>query len=218
VPELVRPILSGEADYTKGNRFFFLEHTRGMPFVRLIGNGMLSFLTKLSSGYWTIFDPTNGYTAIHRSVAEQIVSRRIDERYFFETDMLLHLYLLRAVIRDVPMASVYAEERSNLSVRRVALPFLAKNLRNMLRRFLVHYLIRDFSLATLEAIVGMASLTFGILFGALAWGRSYASGAPATAGEVMIAALPILTGMQLILSALNFDMRNVPAVPRQRPR
>jgi dolichol-phosphate mannosyltransferase len=104
VPELVRPILSGEADYTKGNRFFFLEHTRGMPFVRLIGNGMLSFLTKLSSGYWTIFDPTNGYTAIHRSVAEQIVSRRIDERYFFETDMLLHLYLLRAVIRDVPMA------------------------------------------------------------------------------------------------------------------
>jgi dolichol-phosphate mannosyltransferase len=103
-------------------------------------------------------------------------------------------------------------------VRRVALPFLAKNLRNMLRRFLVHYLIRDFSLATLEAIVGMASLTFGILFGALAWGRSYASGAPATAGEVMIAALPILTGMQLVLSALNFDMRNVPAVPRQRPR
>ncbi|HEX4738942.1 MAG TPA: glycosyltransferase family 2 protein [Allosphingosinicella sp.] len=218
MPELVRPILSGEADYTKGNRFFFLEHTRGMPFVRLIGNGMLSFLTKLSSGYWTIFDPTNGYTAIHRSVAEQIVSRRIDERYFFETDMLLHLYLLRAVIRDVPMASVYADERSNLSVRRVALPFLAKNLRNMLRRFLVHYLIRDFSLATLEAIVGAASLTFGTMFGAIAWGHSYASGAPATAGEVMIAALPILTGMQLILSALNFDMRNVPAVPRQRPR
>jgi dolichol-phosphate mannosyltransferase len=218
MPELVRPILSGEADYTKGNRFFFLEHTRGMPFVRLIGNGMLSFLTKLSSGYWTIFDPTNGYTAIHRSVAEQIVSRRIDERYFFETDMLLHLYLLRAVIRDVPMASVYADERSNLSVRRVALPFFAKNLRNMLRRFLVHYLIRDFSLASLEAIVGTASLTFGTVFGALAWGRSYASGAPATAGEVMIAALPILTGVQLILSALNFDMRNVPAVPRQRPR
>ncbi len=179
---------------------------------------MLSFLTKLSSGYWTIFDPTNGYTAIHRSIAEQIVSRRIDERYFFETDMLLHLYLLRAVIRDVPMASLYGDERSNLSVRRVALPFLAKNLRNMLRRFLIHYLIRDFSLATLEAIAGMASMTFGTAYGALAWARSYASGAPATAGEVMIAALPILTGMQMILSALNFDMRNVPAVPQQRPR
>lgn len=218
VPELVRPLLSGEADYAKGNRFFFLEHTRGMPFVRLIGNGMLSFLTKLSSGYWTIFDPTNGFTAIHRSVAEQIVSRPIDERYFFETDMLLHLYLLRAVIRDVPMASVYADERSNLSVRRVALPFLGKNLRNMFRRFLVHYLIRDFSLASLEAIVGTVLLAFGTLFGAIEWARSYGSGAPATAGQVMIAALPILTGVQLILSALNFDMRNVPAVPQQRPR
>jgi len=218
VPELIEPILAGEADYTKGNRFFFLEHTRGMPFVRLIGNGMLSFLSKLSSGYWTIFDPTNGYTAIHRSVAAQIVSRRVEERYFFETDMLLHLYLLRAVVRDVPMASVYADERSNLSVRRVVLPFLAKNLRNMLRRFLIHYLIRDFSLATLEAIVGVALLTFGTVFGAIWWGHSYASGAPATAGQVMVAALPVLTGVQLILSALNFDMRNVPAVPQQRRR
>lgn len=217
IPEFVLPIVRGEADYTKGNRFFYLEHARSMPVVRLIGNGFLSLLTKLSSGYWTIFDPTNGYTAIGRTVAVPLVTRRIEERYFFESDVLLNLYLLRAVIRDIPMAAVYADERSNLSVAGAVLPFLAKNMRNMMRRFFVQYVIRDFSIATLEAVTGLALLLFGIVFGTIGWLQSSADGTPATAGQVMIAALPILTGVQLILSALNFDMRNVPSTPRQPP-
>ena len=216
VPEIAWPIIVGVADYSKGNRFYNIEHVKGMPIVRLMGNGMLSFLTKLSSGYWNIFDPTNGYTAIHRSTADAIVHRRIDSRYFFETDMLLHLYLLRAVVYDVPMGSVYKDEQSNLRVRRVALPFLLKNIRNFLRRVFIHYFIRDFSLATVEAVFGLLLLTFGTLFGAIAWAHSVTSGEAATAGQVMIAALPILGGLQLMLSALNFDMRNVPTVPRLR--
>jgi hypothetical protein len=185
-----------------------------MPLARLIGNSGLSFLTKLSSGYWNIFDPTNGYTTMHRSVAELIVERKIDKRYFFETDMLLNLYLLRAVVQDVPMMAVYGDEKSNLRIGRVALPFLIKNFRNAARRYVVHYLIRDFSLATLEAIMGFVLLAFGVATGATFWLRSYVDGHATTAGQVMIAALPILTGIQLLLSALNFDMRNVPSVPR----
>jgi glycosyltransferase involved in cell wall biosynthesis len=215
IDDFVYPIRAGMADYTKGNRFFNLENTRGMPLLRLVGNSALSFITKLSSGYWNLFDPTNGYTAIHRSVAERIVERQIDRRYFFESDMLLHLYLLRAVVQDVPMAAVYGEEKSNLRIRRVAWPFLKKNLRNAARRFFVHYLIRDFSLATLEAIVGVLLLVFGLSMGALFWFRSLTEGLAATPGQVMIAALPILSGIQLILSALNFDMRNVPTTTRQ---
>lgn len=214
IPQFVYPIEVGAADYTKGNRFFNLENVQGMPLVRLIGNSGLSFLTKLSSGYWNIFDPTNGYTAMHRSVGEIIVQRKIDKRYFFETDMLLNLYLMRAVVQDVPMVAVYGDEKSNLRVGRLALPFLIKNVRNAARRFLVHYLIRDFSLATLEAIVGFLLLTFGLFTGTMFWARSYAEGHAATAGQVMIAALPILSGMQLLLSALNFDMRNVPSMVR----
>lgn len=216
VPQFVRPILYGAADYTKGNRFFNIEDTKGMPLKRLIGNGALSFVTKLSSGYWNIFDPTNGYTAIHRSLAALVVERKIDRRYFFETDMLLNLYLLRAVVQDVPMVAVYGDEESNLRIRRVAFPFLIKNFRNTLRRFLVQYLIRDFSVATLEAIVGMALLVFGAAAGSTFWLRSYLDGQVATAGQVMIAALPILSGTQLLLSALNFDMRNVPSMPHHR--
>lgn len=216
VPQFVGPIALGLADYTKGNRFFDIENAKGMPLARLFGNGALSFLTKLSSGYWTIFDPTNGYTAMHRSVGERIVDRNIDKRYFFETDMLLNLYLMRAVVQDVPMAAVYGIERSNLRIRRVAFPFLMKNLRNAARRFFVHYLIRDFSLATVEAIVGVLLLAFGTIFGFAFWLRSYFEGVAATPGQVMIAALPILSGTQLLLSALNFDMRNVPTTPRQQ--
>jgi glycosyltransferase involved in cell wall biosynthesis len=214
IPQFIYPIEVGDADYTKGNRFFDLENVQGMPLIRLIGNSGLSFLTKLSSGYWNIFDPTNGYTAMHRSVGELIVQRRIDKRFFFETDMLLNLYLMRAVVQDVPMAAVYGDEKSNLQVGRLALPFFIKNIRNAARRFLVHYLIRDFSLATLEAIIGLLLLTFGLFTGGMYWARSYADGHAATAGQVMIAALPILSGMQLLLSALNFDMRNVPSTPR----
>ena len=69
IPRLIDPVLSGTADYAKGNRFFRLEDLRGMPWVRLVGNGILSFLTKLSTGYWDLFDPTNGFTAIHATVA-----------------------------------------------------------------------------------------------------------------------------------------------------
>lgn len=215
LPHFVAPIMRGEADYTKGNRFFYVEHAREMPFIRLVGNGCLSLLTKLSSGYWTVFDPTNGYTAISREVATALVTRRVEQRYFFESDMLLHLYLLRAVIRDIPMPCVYGQERSNLKVGRVILPFLAKNIRNMWRRFFVQYVIRDFSLATIEAVLGFALLLFGVVYGAGEWLHSADQGMPATAGQVMIAALPILTGVQLLLSALNFDMRNVPATPRR---
>ena len=216
ISQFVYPIEVGAADYTKGNRFFYIENAKGMPFVRLLGNGALSFLTKLSSGYWNIFDPTNGYTAMHRSIGELIVERRIDERYFFETDMLLNLYLLRAVVQDVPMAAFYGTEKSNLSIARSAFPFLMKNVRNAVRRFFVHYLIRDFSLATLEAIVAVLLLAFGLIAGSTFWWRSYFDGQEATAGQVMIAALPILSGTQLLLSALNFDMRNVPTLPHQK--
>lgn len=214
IGRFVQPIVEGAADYTKGNRFFFLENVKGMPIARLFGNSVLSFLTKLSSGYWNIFDPTNGYTAVHREVAAHLICRKIDQRYFFESDMLLNLYLLRAVVQDIPMAAIYAEEESSLSIRRVVVPFLLKNLRNIGRRFFIHYLIRDFSLITLEVIVGLLLLAFGIMAGVGFWFGSITSGEAATAGQVMIAALPILSGTQFLLSALNFDIRNVPTIAR----
>ena len=119
IPHFVNPILTGEADYTKGNRFYDLEGVKTMPRARLIGNAILSLMTKFSSGYWNLFDPTNGYTAIHREVCRCLPLHKISRSYFFETDMLFRLNLLRAVVADVPMTARYQNEVSNLKITRI---------------------------------------------------------------------------------------------------
>lgn len=114
IPYFVRPILEGEADYTKGNRFYDLKSILVMPKIRILGNAVLSFMTKFSSGYWHIFDPTNGYTAIHANVASRLPFSKISNSFFFESDMLFRLNLLRARVVDIPIDSSYGKEKSNL--------------------------------------------------------------------------------------------------------
>ncbi len=109
IPDFVAPILAGEADYTKGNRFFHLEQLRTMPTMRLFGNAVLSLLNKLSSGYWDVFDPTNGFTALHADAARHLPFSKISRRYFFETDMLFRLNTINAVVVDIPMDAVYGD-------------------------------------------------------------------------------------------------------------
>lgn len=213
----VEPILQGRADYVKGNRFYNLEDPKGMPPMRFVGNAILSFLTKLSSGYWNIFDPTNGYTAIHGAVAGSIVDRPLAKRYFFESDMLFHLYLIRCVVTDVPIQANYNDEKSNLKISRILLPFMLNHVKNAFRRILIQYFLRDFSLASIELIVGVLGMLFGFAYGVQGWAHSIATQQPATAGTVMVAALPILIGMQLLISTINYDIQNVPRLP-QHPR
>lgn len=216
LPGLIEPLIQGMADYTKGNRFFWPESTQGMPMIRLIGNAALSFLTKASSGYWRIMDPTNGYTAIHVTALRALPLDKVAERYFFESDMLFRLYTIRAVVLDVPMDAKYGSEKSSLSISRVFLPFLAMNLRNILKRFFYSYLMRDFNIASVMAILGFPLAVFGIAFGVREWMQSNAQGTTASAGTVMVAALPIIVGLQLILTAMSFDLTNAPQVPLQR--
>lgn len=213
VPRLVAPILSGRADYVKGNRFFLLDGVRRMPIVRLVGNAGLSFLTKLSTGYWQIFDPTNGFTAISRQALERCDLTRISKRYFFESDMLFHLALARAVVADFPMQAVYEDEQSSLRPMRVIGTFLKGHLVNFARRVLYTYFVRGFSLASIELIIGAALILFSIVFGANEWATSARTGAPATAGTVMLAALPAILGVQLLLSWLHFDIESEPRFP-----
>ena len=119
IPRLLRPIQDGEADYAKGNRFFELEGLRPMPPLRLLGNSLLSFASKLSSGYWNVFDPTNGFTAIHAAVLRQLPQDKLARDWFFESDLLFRLGTIRAVVCDVPMPARYDGETSSLVIRRV---------------------------------------------------------------------------------------------------
>ncbi|MBP1206772.1 glycosyltransferase involved in cell wall biosynthesis [Duganella sp. 1411] len=220
IPAFVAPILAGEADYTKGNRFFDLEQIHSMPPLRLFGNAMLSLLTKLSSGYWDLFDPTNGYTAIHRDAARHLPFNKISRRYFFETDMLFRLNTLNAVVQDVPMDAVYGDEVSNLKISKIVTEFLAKHVRNFGKRVFYNYYLRNMSLASIELPLGALLLGFGAGFGIWHWVASARTGVATTAGTVMLSAMPVLMGMQLLLAFLAYDIASVPRRPlhKRAPR
>ncbi len=218
IPTFVAPITAGEVDYTKGNRFFRLEDVRAMPPVRLFGNSMLSLITKVSSGYWNLFDPTNGYTAIRASTLRRLPLDSISRRYFFETDMLFQLNLVRAVAIDVPMQARYGTETSGLRIGRAAVEFTLKNALNAVKRIVYNYYLRDMSLASIELPLGLALLLFGTVFGAYHWHASWLIGQPASAGTVMLAALPLLTGIQFIIAFLSYDIANVPRRAWSPPR
>jgi dolichol-phosphate mannosyltransferase len=215
IPVIARPVIDGRADYAKGNRFHSIWNVRQMPRIRLFGNAALSFITKLSSGYWSIFDPTNGFTAIHVEALKRIEFSNISERYFFESDMLINLGNARAVVLDVPMSAQYGTEQSNLKIGQVIGQFFSKNVKELGKRILYTYFMRDFSLASAQLLMGSIFLAFGSMFGAWGWYHSISTGATASTGTVMIAVLPIILGFQLLLSFLGFDMTNEPKTPIQ---
>lgn len=213
IVNLVTPIAMGQADYTKGNRFFNVEDVRGMPGARLFGNVGLSFLTKLSSGYWDIFDPTNGFTAVHARVLERLPLDKLHSRYFFESDLLFRLGCLNARVFDVPMTAIYADEESNLRISKVFFPFVAGNLRNLAKRILYIYFVRDFSIGSIYLIMFLLLAIVGLGAGIFFWAHGIAVGRAATPGQVMFAALPLVFSLQLALSFMSFDIARTPRSP-----
>jgi len=210
IPAFVDPILRGQADYTKGNRFFDLRYISRMPTIRLFGNAVLSFMTKVSTGYWNVFDPTNGYTAIHADVASHLPFDKISSRYFFETDILFRLGTFRAVVADVAMDARYGDEKSSLRISKILGEFTWKHLRNSFKRVIYNYYLRDVSLASLELPIGLIFLVSGSIVGLHRWIESYFYGHVATAGSVMLFGLQIIVGLQLLLSFIGYDIATIP--------
>ncbi|WP_306460404.1 glycosyltransferase family 2 protein [Rhodanobacter denitrificans] len=216
IKQFLVPIVTGEADYTKGNRFYYLKSVMGMPRMRILGNAGLSFFTKLSTGYWNIFDPTNGYTAIHRDVLSVLDLEKISLRYFFETDLLFRLNLVHGVVVDVPMDARYADEVSNLRISKVFFEFLGKHLRNFTKRIFYNYFLRDMSAASFELLFGVLLMLFGVVFSTYHWIHSSNLHVATPTGTVIIGALALLSGLQLLLAFVTHDVENQPKRPIQR--
>lgn len=216
IGKLVKPIVQGNADYTKGFRFHDRETLRKMPKVRLIGNMGLSYLVKVATGYWNIFDPTNGFTAIHRSALALIDLDNLSRDYFFETDMLCNLYRLQAAVKDVLLPTHYGGEASKLSPLNTLIRFPGKLFCAYLRRIIWRYYIRDFSTFSLLFPVGWVLMLFGIGFGAAHWYMSASRGTVATTGTVMFSVVPLFLGFQMVLQAILLDMNSVPREPLQK--
>jgi glycosyltransferase involved in cell wall biosynthesis len=217
IPALVIPLTEGKADVSKGNRFRDFSALSKMPFVRRMGNLALSFLVKSATGYWSCFDPTNGFVAMRGEILAQLSLDRIHKTYFFEISQLSLLYLLGACVRDVPIPARYAGEKSNLSILKVLVEFPPALLAIFLRRIMLRYFLYDFSIGSLYILVGLPLFLFGMIFGSIEW-ASYASHmVPAPTGTVMLATLTVMLGIQFLLSAVSSDLQNVPHEPIYGP-
>ena len=208
IGELTKPIIDGNADYTKGNRFFNVEAVRNMPKIRILGNLFLSFLTKLSSGYWRIFDPANGFTAVNKNTLQLIPLDKVDNGYFFESDMLFRLNLLEAVVRDVQIPAIYGSEKSNLRIRRVLLEFPIKHLRNFAKRIAYTYYLKDFKIASIELPLGILLGGFGSILGIYSWINGILTNTATQTGTLILIAMSVLVGLQLVLAFLSYDTNN----------
>lgn len=216
IPALIRPILEGDADYAKGNRFDSLEDLYEMPRVRIFGNAVLSLWSKLSSGYWKVTDPTNGFTAIHSKALKAIHLGKLRKSYFFESDLLFRLSIVNAVVADVPMKAVYGDEKSHLKIRKVVFEFPYRHTVNLLKRIFYRYYLREWSVASIELPLGLSFLVFGGWFGLASVIAANSVGRAATAGQVTLSAVGIILGVQLLLSFLSYDIQSEPRIPKQK--
>ncbi|MBH3431404.1 MULTISPECIES: glycosyltransferase family 2 protein [Pseudomonas] len=216
ITRFTTPIQESWADYTKGNRFYDLTHIRRMPGVRLLGNAALSFLAKLSTGYWNLFDPTNGYTAIDSRLIKHLQLEKVSNRYFFETDMLFRLNTIKAVVVDIPMDAKYGDEHSNLKISKILGEFARKHVTNLGKRIFYNYFLRDMSAASFELIFGILLIVFSIIYGSIEWLHSIRTGLAAPLGSIMLAVVPFLTGLQFMTAFINHDVSNVPSTPISR--
>lgn len=207
IRELIRPLIHLNSNYSKGNRFYDSDIFLKMPKIRLIGNLFLSFLSKLSTGYWLIFDPNNGFTAIESRTLRKLPLEKIDNRYFFESDMLFRLNLLNSSVVDVPLPAKYGTEKSGLSVTRSIFEFLYKHNRNFAKRIVYSYFIREFSLASLQLIFGSVLLIFGFTLGCLNFVTSKVNETATPTGTLILIAMSVLSGLQLVLAFFSYDMQ-----------
>ncbi|MGZ3693444.1 MAG: glycosyltransferase family 2 protein, partial [Bdellovibrionota bacterium] len=171
------------------------------------------FLAKMATGYWNVMDPTNGFLALHTALLPHLDIEKIAKRYFFENDLLFRLGLVRAVVLDIPMRAHYGEEKSNLSVVNSLFTFPYRLTIRFAKRMIYRYFLRDFNLGSVLFLMGGFLFSAGAAYGFYHWLRSALTGQIATSGMVMIAALPVLLGFQMLGFALLFDVWMTPNEP-----
>lgn len=210
IPALVAPLLEERADLAKGNRFADLAVISAMPALRRAGNLALSFLVKAASGYWSLFDPCNGFLAIRSDLLKEVRLDRLADRYFFEISLLCESYRAEGVVLDVAMSPRYGDEISSLSPVRSLFEFSGRLLLRTLNRIGSTYFLRDFNVVSVFISAGVPLMAFGVLWSAYHWYRSWVTHVVASTGTVMIGTLAIILAFQLLLQAVVLDVQNEP--------
>jgi glycosyltransferase involved in cell wall biosynthesis len=205
---LVTPVARGEVDYAKANRLVSGQAWELIPRTRYLGNAVLSLLTKIASGYWHVADSQSGYTAIGRPMLEQLDLDRVYTRYGFPNDMLVHLNVWSARVRDVPSRPIYGVgERSGIRLRGVVPAISWLLFKAFWWRLWQKYVIRDFHPLVFFYVLGLAMSVLGLGLG-IAEVVLRIMGNAVTAGSIVLVALLLIFGAQFTLFAMWFDMES----------
>jgi len=205
---LVRPVARGEVDYAKANRLFTGQAWKQIPHTRYLGNAVLSMLTKIASGYWHVADSQSGYTAISGAMVRQLDLDRVYTGYGFPNDLLVHLNVWNARVRDFPSRPVYGVgERSGIRYHKVVPRISWLLLKGFFWRLREKYVIRDFHPLVFFYAFGLIGLAAGLVLGFVELGYRIAGNA-VSVGTVVLIALLLISGFQFTLFAMWFDMES----------
>jgi glycosyltransferase involved in cell wall biosynthesis len=204
--KLLDPIVQDGYGFAKANRFFNRESFAGMPSHRVFGNVVLSFMTKLASGYWQLFDPQNGYTAISHESLKRLQLNKIALGYQFENDLLINLSILGVHAKDVAIPAMYGEEISGIKLSRVIPQISSLLFTGFWKRVWFKYVLWSFSPIALLLFTGIFLIIWG-----LGWGVFdvvYALGARSpTAASALLSVAPLMTGIYMLIQALVLDIQ-----------
>ena len=208
-PKLIGPMIKQvqchSADYAKGNRFLNLNTILNMPKIRILGNAVLTLFSRMSTGYWKISDPNNGFTAITGDTLISLNLSEIDDRYFFESDLLFRLNCQNKKVIDFPMDAFYGSEKSNLKIGRITFEFMWKHLRNSAKRYFYNYFLKGMSPGTFTLPLAIIFLNSGFFIGLRAWFQSAATNLPSNPGTVVLCAILLISGLQMLISFIQED-------------
>jgi glycosyltransferase involved in cell wall biosynthesis len=206
--QIALPVARGEIDYAKANRLVSGQAWQVIPRSRYLGNATLSFLTKIASGYWHVADSQSGYTAASREILEQLDLERIYPRYGFPNDMLVHLNVWNARVRDVTARPVYnVGEKSGIKIRKVVPSISWLLLKGFFWRMREKYVIRDFHPLVFFYVLGFLMTVLGLALGIVEVVLRF-MGNEVSVGTVVLVALLLIFGSQFTLFAMWFDMES----------
>ena len=216
IPALINPIIEGKAEAVKGNRFTSIDDLLSMPKIRIIGNLGLSFLNKISTGYWELFDPTNGFIAFKSSALKRVRLEKTDNRYFFESDLLFQCALAQITFSQLPMQSIYVNEISSLKPSREISRFARKHLINLLKRLVYQYFVLDFNAGSLELLGGMFGIFLTSIFSFKLFISGVITSTYATPGQSAIFAVMSIITLQLLIGFIYYDSTQQPLLRQIR--
>ena len=206
LPRFLDPIIEDEADYTKGNRLLYKEYRSGMSRWRFLGNSILTFLTKISSGYWKTMDPQNGYTAISHYALDNVGVDGMYEYYGYSNDLLVKLNAKGMRVADVAMPAVYGDEKSSIKYRTYIRKVSGMLLKNFLWRLKVKYLVLDFHPLALFYYFGAGTALLGVFGGLWSLYSKFVLGDTLFV-RASLSLMLFTMGSMFLMFAMLFDMQ-----------